>query len=41
MGCLLYEARQTTKIQSTSELNLQKRIQEINTKLALAHESKR
>ena len=36
MGCLLYEARQTTKIQSTSELNLQKRIQEINPKLALA-----
>ncbi|CAH3158074.1 unnamed protein product [Pocillopora meandrina] len=36
MGCLLYEAHQTTKIQSTSELNLQKRIQEINPKLALA-----
>ena len=36
MGCLLYEAHQTTKIQSTSELNFQKRIQEINPKLALA-----
>ena len=36
MWCLRYEARQTTKTQSTSELNLQKRIQEINPKLALA-----
>ena len=36
MWCLRYEARQTTKTQSTSELNLPKRIQEINPKLALA-----
>ena len=36
MWCLRYEARQTTKTQSTSELNLQKRIQVINPKLALA-----
>lgn len=36
LGCLLYEARKTTKTQSTLELNLLKSLQEINPKMALA-----